>query len=445
VLDGANLAGFMLVLLLLWPGYNLVLTVFAWWRPRPAKVADERSTPTPFWILIPALNEERVVRATVRGALALDHPDTPVRVLVVDDGSDDATPAVLASITDPRLHVLRRNAPNARQGKGEALNAGYAFVRDVTRREGTFDDCVLGVIDGDGRGTPGMLGEVVRYFADRRVAGVQCRVRIHNRHKLLAFLQDLEFSCVADASQSLRDALGSAELGGNGQFVRLSALAGLGDAPWSNCLVEDLELGLRLHVSGQRIRYATNATITQQGLVDVRRMLRQRARWGQGNLQCVRFVPRLVAAPSVSGLALLEFLYYLLAPWLIGPASLLVVGLLALTATGMVTGDNFGGVVATGAAAPWSLALWLAAFLVPGLVWGIVHRVRHGDEPLHRALLVGLVYPGFLMIGALATWRALGRHMRKRNAWAKTERLVEDTLADVSTKDSAGLLDAATR
>jgi cellulose synthase/poly-beta-1,6-N-acetylglucosamine synthase-like glycosyltransferase len=414
-----------MTLLLAWPMHNAVLACLAWWRPRPTRDVPDHPRNLRFWIVIPALNEERVVGATVAAALALDSPATPVRVLVVDDGSTDATPQILAGIQDPRLHVLRRDLPDARKGKGEALNAAYQLIRERATTERTVHETVVGVIDGDGRGAQNMLHEVAAYFADRGVGGVQCRVRIHNRHHLLAFVQDLEFSCVADASQSLRDVLGSVDLGGNGQFVRLSALLRFGDRPWSGCLVEDLELGLRLHLAGVRIRYATNAVVTQQAVVDPRRLVRQRTRWGQGNLQCLGYLPRLGFSRFVRGPALLDFGYYLLAPWLMVPMSLAVLGLVGTTVSGWISGDRFDGLVATGADAPLAVAIWLAALIGPGLLWGVVHRLRLGDEPLHRTLLVGLVYPAFLMLGVLASWRALGRHLAGRNAWSKTERLVE--------------------
>ena len=44
---------------------------------------------------------------------------------MVDDGSDDGTPDVLAAIDHAGLTVLRRDFPNARKGKGEALNAAF--------------------------------------------------------------------------------------------------------------------------------------------------------------------------------------------------------------------------------------------------------------------------------------------------------------------------------
>lgn len=423
--DTTQFATFMLVLLVFWPSYNLALALFVWWRPKPGTGEVPPRYPLQYWIIIPALNEERVVANTVRSALALDGARTPVQVIVVDDGSDDLTPHVLAEIDDHRLHVLRRNPPDARKGKGEALNHAYRYIRGIAESDGTVHRAIVGVIDGDGRGEPGMLAEITSYFASRSVSAVQCRVRIHNRDNLLAFLQDLEFSCVVDASQSLRDVVGTVGLGGNGQFVRLAALMDLGDAPWSACLVEDLELGLRVHLTGQRIRYATRATITQQGLVDVNRLLRQRTRWGQGNLQCLSYVPKLLRAKHVGSVALLEFLQYLLTPWLVAPMTLIVTALVGVGFHVQVTGNAVGGMTFDGANAWTAFAVWAVALVLPGLIWGVVHRLKHGDEPLRRCLAVGLAYPGFLILGSVSTLRALYRHFTGRKTWAKTERLAD--------------------
>src|SRR6185312_13362688 len=146
------------------------------------------------------------------------------------------------------------------------------------------------------------LAEVGHAMRDPAVGATQSRVRIHNRNRILAAVQDLEFGMVADASQSLRDTLGTVGLGGNGQFARLSALAAIDDGagPWSKCLVEDLELGLRLHLDGTKVRYLPHASVTQQGLVDPKRLLRQRTRWAQGNLQCARYLPTLLASRRIS-------------------------------------------------------------------------------------------------------------------------------------------------
>ncbi|GGM65092.1 glycosyltransferase family 2 protein [Dactylosporangium sucinum] len=430
------LVGF--ALLALWPAYNLALVVFsagdsatAAHRRRRDAIAPNGNEPLTFWIVVPALNEERVVGRTVSAALALTGPvGTRTRVLVVDDGSDDGTPDVLAAIDHPGLTVLRRDFPNARKGKGEALNAAFRAIRDLTLRHGEDPSRVaVGVIDGDGRGSANILTEVSRLMRDPSVGAVQTRVRIHNRNKVLGAVQDLEFAAIANASQLLRDAAGTVGLGGNGQFARLSSLMRLGDAPWSHCLVEDLELGLRMHLGGDRIRYTSIAHVKQQGLVDVRRLLRQRTRWAQGNLQCVSYVPRLVASRRIRNHALLEMLYYLLAPWLNAFGTATVLSLWTVAMWRLLPGHGETFMIHSWGQMGHVAAFWAAGMTAPGLIWALVHRLQLRDEKLSTLLLAALAYPFFLMLGLVSTWRAIGRQVGRRQTWAKTERLAEEPAA----------------
>lgn len=73
-------------------------------------------------ILAPAFNEEAVITAFVTRVLAETTPDT--RLLVVDDGSSDATPRLLAELAGrhPRLKVVT-HADN--RGLGAALVTGF--------------------------------------------------------------------------------------------------------------------------------------------------------------------------------------------------------------------------------------------------------------------------------------------------------------------------------
>ena len=70
-------------------------------------------------------------------------------------------------------------------------------------------------------------------------------------------------------------------------------------------------------------------------------------------------------------------------------------------------------------------AVWTGALFAPGLLWAVTHRVKLRDERLSRLLVAGLAYPWFLVLGLVSTWRAIGRHVTRRNTWAKTERLAE--------------------
>jgi len=181
-----------LAIFIAWPVYHLVLLALSMRdsaRSKRAALSEPEiggAAPDRFWIIVPCLNEERVVGRTVSAALALAGPaGTISRVLVVDDGSDDGTPAVLAGIDHANLVVMRRVQPNARKGKGEALNAAFQFIVSQTEAEGIDPHRVaVGVIDGDGRGSVNMLVEVARLLQDPVVGAVQCRVRIHNRDQI---------------------------------------------------------------------------------------------------------------------------------------------------------------------------------------------------------------------------------------------------------------------
>jgi glycosyltransferase involved in cell wall biosynthesis len=84
-------------------------------------------------VLIPCLNEEAAIQSVIESVLALGAP-----VIVIDDGSDDRTPEIVAALP---VTLLRHTE---RRGKGEALRHGF---REALRQG---YDAVL-TMDGDGQ------------------------------------------------------------------------------------------------------------------------------------------------------------------------------------------------------------------------------------------------------------------------------------------------------
>jgi glycosyltransferase involved in cell wall biosynthesis len=93
------------------------------------------SSLSPVLALIPAYNEAAGVAAVVRGALA------HLPVLVVDDGSQDAT----ASIAEQAGAMVLRQVPN--QGKGAALRAGMRWALERNHQ-------AVVTLDADGQHDP---------------------------------------------------------------------------------------------------------------------------------------------------------------------------------------------------------------------------------------------------------------------------------------------------
>lgn len=72
-------------------------------------------------IVVPALNEERTIRQVLEAVLATHYEK---EIIVVDDGSTDATPAILEEFRAQHGVVVLRH-PN-RRGKGAALRTAFA-------------------------------------------------------------------------------------------------------------------------------------------------------------------------------------------------------------------------------------------------------------------------------------------------------------------------------
>jgi glycosyltransferase involved in cell wall biosynthesis len=83
----------------------------------PSGVAWTRNRPVKLSILMPAYNEERTLARAIDAVLSAAYP-CEYELIVVDDGSSDRTPEILAAVGDPRARVFRhpRNL-----GKGAAL------------------------------------------------------------------------------------------------------------------------------------------------------------------------------------------------------------------------------------------------------------------------------------------------------------------------------------
>ncbi len=102
-------------------------------------------------VVVTAYNVEPFIRQAIESALA--QTLEPIEVIVVDDGSTDGTPAVIAELNDPRLQVIRQ----ANQGASRARNVGLAAARAP----------LAAFLDGDDYWHPRKLERQARFMAAR--------------------------------------------------------------------------------------------------------------------------------------------------------------------------------------------------------------------------------------------------------------------------------------
>lgn len=414
----------------------ITMLYYSYLRRRPNTIGDAEELEWHF--LIPCLDEENVVAATISAA----RTSFPfAHVWVIDDASEDGTAAVVTRATDfdPHVHLISRIRPEARIGKGEALNYAFGIVsdyigEDADRRSRT----VIGILDADGYLSEEALGYLAgpESFGDGTVGAAQLEVWMKNRAdkrplpergraanavaKYLIRMQDLEFRATNSSMQVLRVRTGTVGMGGNGQFTRVSVLDEVAQRygkPWGNKLAEDYELGLRILGLGWRNHYVPEGHVSQEALPYAKRLLTQRTRWAQGNMECAALLPELRKAKALKTSGALEINFFMAQP-LILMVNLLLIPLLTTLA---VIEGSFG--FAGGMGLLIQISMALVFLFIPYASWGILYRnkTRHESRGF-GGILLGVGALLYLYATYLYYPRAIGRMLTGRNSWAKTAR-----------------------
>lgn len=395
-------------------------------------------------IFVPCRDEAAVIATTI----ARQRERFPATHLwVIDDDSDDDTSAIIQAHADldPFVHLVQRRRPLARTGKGDALNTAYDHLCRWLPADADRDRVIVAVVDADGEMAANALAAVASddCFGDPVVGAAQITVWMKNRDdrtpypekgrmanafaRYLIRMQDVEFRTVILAMQSLRSKTGTVGLGGNGQFTRLSVLDRIGEgygAPWHGALLEDYELGLHVILAGYENRQVHDTYVAQEALPSLRRLLAQRTRWSQGNIQCVKYISDIVRSWHFDSSGVLECLYYLFLPFL------QIIGLIVIVLTLVFQGAA----IASDPAALEGLVDHAWAFVLLGLlfgigpfaIWGVLYKLR--CEPGATWLQAvgwgaGLFF--FVQYILISVTRAMLRVALRRNGWAKTRRNAE--------------------
>ena len=271
----------------------------------------------PISIIVPAHNEEITVVDTVRSLLALDYRS--YEIIVVDDGSSDATSEVLAEAFD--MHVVHR--PIRRQincqreeyvyetraqkvpvtlirkengGKADALNMGInastfpyfiCMDADSVLQYDSLRRIAQPVLE-DGKVVA--VGGIVRISNDVELENGRVK-RYRLPRSILAFMQVLEYDRSFLASRILFDRFnGSLIISGAFGLFKKDTVIAVGGYD-NKTMGEDMELVVKLHeyctINGidYAIRYATDAICWTQVPERLRDLCKQRKRWHLGLFQ----------------------------------------------------------------------------------------------------------------------------------------------------------------
>jgi len=393
--------------------YQLILT-FAGYRYRQRIYAEQDQMEKteqrlePVSVMIPARNEALVIEQTIRRITAMEYPRDLLEVIIIDDGSDDGTGAIVERMAreDDRIRLVSLPAGQTGHGKAYALNVGL--------RECSHD--IIAIYDADNQPQPDSLKTLVPHLLkSERTAAVVGKFRTVNRHAtwLTRFIniETLAFQWILQAGRYNLSRV--ALLPGTNYVIRRSVLEGCGG--WDEkAVTEDSELSVRIYQQGFRIKFVPLSITWEQEPEKLGTWIRQRIRWVRGNNYVIRkFAPEIVRLKS--HFLVLDFIYMFALYYLF-------LGAVALSHLFFILSGL--GIVALDVPGPY-LGVWISAYLL--FVLEIVVVLSHeGEDGWKNVVYAFLMYFTYCQLWLYVVFKALVLDLRRHRVgvWDKTERFV---------------------
>ncbi len=222
-------------------------------------------------VIVPCWNEASTLATTCDSLLALKYPKEKLEIILVDDGSTDATPAAMARFASHKqVRIIRKE----NGGKHTALNAGIAV---------THAECI-GCLDADSFVEPDALAEIIPCFADAQVAAVTAAMSVHRPHTILQHMQNAEYTFGIAFRHTFASVNGLYVTPGPFSFYRRSVIEKLGGFRYGH-QTEDMEMALRIQQAGYSIENAPRARVYTKAPSTIGKLIRQRTRWTSGFLR----------------------------------------------------------------------------------------------------------------------------------------------------------------
>jgi cellulose synthase/poly-beta-1,6-N-acetylglucosamine synthase-like glycosyltransferase/peptidoglycan/xylan/chitin deacetylase (PgdA/CDA1 family)/spore germination protein YaaH len=273
------------------------LALAQWLRSRHRQRIHAGERYAPFVsVLVPAYNEEMVIKNTINSLLASNYEE--YEIIVVDDGSVDRTSEIVLEnfAGNERVRLVAASAG----GKAAALNVGLQYAKGE----------IVIALDADTLFAPQTIGALAHRFSDPKMGAVAGNAKVGNRINIVTRWQALEYITSQNMDRRAFASLNCITVvpGAVGAWRRhLIEQAG---GFQSDTLAEDQDLTLSIRRMGHNIGYEEDAIAWTEAPDRLSSLAKQRFRWAFGTLQCMRkhidalFRPRygalgLIALPNV--------------------------------------------------------------------------------------------------------------------------------------------------
>jgi len=222
-------------------------------------------------LIIAAYNEEKILHEKLQNALTLQYPRERLEILVVSDGSTDATNAIVKAYAHKGV-ILHEIMP--RGGKARALGLV------VPQAHGD----ILVLSDANTLYHQDALKKLVRHFVDPTVGAVSGDVRLVDAAQSYAWSESLYYH-YERWLQYMESALGSI-IGADGGMYALRRT--LFCPPSIGLILDDFVISLSVARAGYRVLYEPEAVAVEQGTSSSSEEFRRKVRIVSGGMQALR-------------------------------------------------------------------------------------------------------------------------------------------------------------
>ena len=415
---------FVIAVILIWfmIAYQFILTVYGYINLVKSLEEKKQVNKMDFdypscSILIPAHNEEMVIANTIESMLKIVYPEDKLQIIVINDGSTDATKKIIESYAEKDSRVQLFDIPMGKGGKGKSrtLNIGMSVAKGE----------IIAVYDADNTPDKDSLRYLVAQLIQHKELGaVLGKFRTVNKDKnwLTRFIniETLSFQSMLQA--------------GRWQMHNIATLPGTNFVMWNwlikklngwdeEALTEDSELSIRIYQEGYKIKFIPYAITYEQEPESWRVWIKQRMRWVRVNnyviskfaKQLTKFKNRRLAFDILYTLAL----YYVFFAAIIISDLLFIIGLLNLVSISLPGPYTF---------------VWIMAMIL--FIFEIMLAISYDNEDsFGKVGLILLMYFSYCQLWIYIVLKAAySEYVKKeKNTWAKTIRFNVDKVDEKVT------------
>ena len=388
--------------------YQLIISLCSLIKVKDKPLVEDKEHR--FMMIIPAHNEEKVVRELVESLKNLDYKKELYDIYVIADNCTDNT----AQIAKEAGAIVYERFDEKHKTKGFALQW---FLQQKIDEDAPYD--AFCIFDADNIVDKNFLkamnkklnqGEdVVQGYRDIKnpsdswvTAGYAIFYWTMNRFYHLA-----------------RYNLGLSPLiNGTGFMVKFDVVKPEG---WkTKTLTEDIEFSLKRIIAGKKLGWATDAIVYDEQPVGFKQSWSQRSRWTVGHMQCLKEYTKPLAVAVKDNKTVMNFdgLLYMLGtvPMFVLTIILLILNVILFLTNGMSVGDLL-----------WNAVRYIVpTFLLPiftGLMIMIIDK-----KPIRPMIKGLLLYPLFLGSWLLINFKCL---FKRETSWEKIEHNVSKSIGDM--------------